>query len=649
MRYLLFLALSASLFAGSLFAQPKLKPADYGIKSKKALKLYEEGMTFARYRDRNRAIQSYQAALNIEPDFAHAHNQLGIVAHATRRYDKAEFHLSRAYELMPEAFTSLTFYLGQTYFALGQYSEATDLLEQFVKAGKGRRYDRGKAAFDLRHARYSMDAIKDSLDFQPQNLGPTINTQFDEYLPFLTADDSYLLFTSRRPESVGGYNSQLMDYSEDFFVSTYEEEAWTKVKNLGNPINTPDNEGAAAITQDGRTIFFTACNRPSGLGGCDIYMSVREGNKWSEPVNLGPSVNSKDWDSQPCLSGDGKTLYFTSNRPGGVGNRDIWYSRLEDGRWSPAQNLGEPINTAGDETAPFLHADDVSLYFASTFHEGFGGKDIFVAYLEETGWTSPKNLGYPLNTKADESHLFVNSQGRIGFINSDREGGYGGSDLYQFELDARIRPKIATFLRGLVRDSITQEPLAAKLNLIDVEKKDTVRQAITDVDGSFLMSLPLDRAYAAFVEAEGYLFTTTHFYLKELEETPYFDVVVEMKPLKKDVQVVLSNIFFETNSADLQATSDAELQFLVNFLEKNPSIRIEIQGHTDDIGGEEYNLNLSQKRAESVKNHLIEAGIGETRIEAKGYGETRPVAGNITDEDRAQNRRTEFKILETGE
>jgi len=639
------------LLPAQLSAQGKPKPADFGIKSKKAMKAYLEGLQYAQYRDRDGAIAAFEEAISLEPDFARAHYQLGINAYVQKDYEAAIPHLEKAQAGDDGNFRAIGFYLGETYFHLGRYAESVPALEAFVARGEGRRQDMEQATYTLRHARFAAQAIADSVSFTPINLGTAINSPHDEYLPYLIADDTYLLFTSRRPQSVGGFNPRLQRYNEDFFYSQWDGEAWSAAENLGPPINTRENEGAAAITQDGRTIFFTSCNREDGIGGCDIYYSVREGSRWRRPVNLGPAVNTVAWEGHPCLSGDGRTLYFASSRPGGEGGSDIWYTRLVGGAWAEAQPLGTPVNTPGNEDSPFLHADDQSLYFSSDYHPGFGGQDIFLSFRNEDGsWSEPQNLGYPLNTVAHESHLFVNAQGREGFMNSDREGGLGGSDIYRFEMAPRNRPRIATFLRGRVQDSLTSKPVAAHLRLVDVETGDTIREVDTDPNkGNFLMTLPLEREYAAFVEAEGYLFTTRNFYLKDLPEETYFDLVIELAPLKKDVQVVLQNIFFAFGSDSLEATSHPELAFLVSFMEKNPNIRIEIQGHTDDVGSEADNLDLSQRRAESVRAYLIAAGISGERIVAQGYGESMPVAGNITDEDRARNRRTEFKILDTGE
>lgn len=646
----LFIVLLSAIVTLS-FGQGKPKPADFGIQSKKALKYYMEGLQQAQWRNRMEAINFFEEAIKIEPNFAHAHYQLGVNAYVKKKYGEAMTHLEKVSELKPEEFRVLSFYLGEAYFFNEKYSESAEQLSAFLQAGLGRKNDVKVATKTLRHAKFAAEAIKSPVDFEAINMGDSINTARDEYLPYLTADDEYILFTSKRPQSVGGFNRSLQDYSEDFFFSRKIDGAWTKARNLGKPINTRENEGAASVTQDGRMIFFTACNLPEGFGSCDIYFSKREGNKWTRPVILGEEINSESWDSQPCLSHDGKTLYFASGRAGGKGGRDIWFSNFIDGKWTPAQNLGAPINTAGNEDSPFIHADDETLYFSSDYHPGFGSQDLFVSYRDETDtWALPKNMGYPLNTVADESNIFVSASGKRGYINSDRDGGKGMSDLYEFEMAPEIRPKLATYLRGLVVDSLTEKPLYARIQLIDVQSGDTIRKVFSDkVDGRFLMSLPLDRDYAAYVETPGYLFTSKNFSLAASAESSYFDLLIEMKKLRKDISIVLPNIFFDTGKWDLKETSDVELQFLLKFLKRNPKITIEVQGHTDDIGKDEDNLNLSQKRAEAVREYLLEQGINPERLLAKGYGESQPVAGNITDEDRAQNRRTEIKILEVKE
>ncbi|WNJ16099.1 OmpA family protein [Pontibacter sp. G13] len=631
---------------GPAFAQKKPKPADFGIKSKKALKYYEEGLMQAQYRDRQKAIAFFEAALELEPDFAHAHYELGINAAVKKQYDIALPHLEETLRIMPDEFSNLPYFLGISYFYTEDYAPAAQFLGQYLESSRPNRQFAKVSNRLLPHAQYAKIAIKDSVDFRPENLGENINTQYQEYLPVLTADDGYLLFTSRRPESTGGYNRMGGGYTEDFFYSNRDGNSWTLAENLGGPINTPENEGSATLTQDGQIIIFTACNQPDGFGNCDLYWAKKEGDRWAEPVNMGAEVNTDSWESQPCLSPDGRYLYFSSSRPGGLGGRDIWYCERQENGWSTAVNLGEPINSPGNEDSPFLHADGKTMYFSSDHHLGFGGQDLFKADRVNNGWAPPVNLGYPINSSAIEDNIFVSANGRVAFINSVREGGFGMSDLYTFEMPESAQPRMATFLRGFVKDSISRKPLTAEILIVDVETRDTVRKALSDVSGKFLMSLPLDHEYAAFVESAGYLFYSRNFFLKDLDDEIYFDLNIDLVPLRKDMHVVLENLFFDTGKFSIQARSKAELEYVAKFLKDNPGIIIEIEGHTDDVGSDADNLRLSQQRAEEVQKALENLGVATGRVSAKGYGESKPVADNETEEGRAQNRRTEFRIVE---
>ena len=547
----------------------KLKPADFGIKSKKALNYYLTGRAHAQRRERKDALAAYQAAVEAEGGFSEAHQQLGVTAFFEKEFDLARTHLEKAFELDPEI--NGGYYLGETYFALMEYEAAIPHYEKYLSSSSRKNQQQRTAQTNLAKAEFAATHLKDSIRFAPENLGVSVNSPGDDYLPSLTADGSLLLFTSRRANSKGGYNPLIRDFGEDFYVSEQKEGSWGPAINLGGPVNTERNEGASTISQDGSLLLFTVCDHPESLGRCDIFFSTRKGNSWSTPKNVGAAINGPAWESQPCLSHDGKTLYFVSDRKGGKGGRDIWYSQRNGNKWSPAKNLEGPINSVGNEGSPFLHADGVSFYFSSDAHPGFGGTDLFVSFLQDRKWSTPKNLGYPLNTNSEEANIFINTKGNKGFINSDRPGGIGKSDIYSFDLDERIRPQVATFLRGTVRDSLTQEALRARIQLVDVESGDTLRTQLSDpVTGKFLMSLPLNRAYAALVEAPGYLFASKHFYLKELAEETYYDVFLDLSPIREGAQVVLNNIFFDTGKWDLKEESYAELEVLFAYLEQNP-------------------------------------------------------------------------------
>jgi len=438
-----------------------------------------------------------------------------------------------------------------------------------------------------------------------------------------------------------GYLFQVMDYLP---INGF----WHKGVELDGNINSVQNEGAQSLSADGRMMFFTACNRTDGKGRCDIYRSYVKNGQWSAPQNVGAPINTAHRETQPSISSDGQRLYFASDRPGGKGSIDIWMSELTpQGRWGNPVNLGDSINTPGDEQSPFIHADGVTLYFSSDGWPGMGKSDLFRAQYKPDGTLAKaKNLGYPINTWGDEIGLIVSAAGDKALYASDRMAGRY-NDIYQFELYKEARPIPVSYLKGRVYDSQSKQPLKARFELINLNDTVLVNQAVSDsTSGEFLVCIPTDRRYALNVSHPGYLFYSDNF-----EMTGINDV---SKPFLKDVplhairsgeKTVLHNIFFETGSVALKRESTAELEKLVRFLKENPHVSIEIGGHTDDTGKPEFNLKLSYERAQSVANYMIKRGVDALRIQSKGYGITEPVAANDTEEGRAKNRRTEFKII----
>jgi outer membrane protein OmpA-like peptidoglycan-associated protein len=648
LRILLFCLFSIAFFTNIQAQKPK--PKDFGIKSGKAMKLYFEGRQQIQWRTYDKAIELFEEAIEIEPEFAEARLELGQVLVIRQRYDEALPHLEFAKEKKPGYFRGMDFYLGQAYFFNEKYDEAIPVLEKYLEEGRGGPAYMLTAGINLRKAQFAAIAKKNPVPFEPVNLGKNVNSPGHDVTPSLTADGQMMLYISRRKGSTGGFSPRQKDYPEDLYMVVRGEDGnWQPAKNLGEPINTPGNEGAPSFSQDGRYLYFTACSREDGFGNCDLYVSEWTGEGWSMEKNLGEVVNSISRDKQPSLSHDGRFLYFASTRPGGYGGDDIWVTEKVNGEWTEPRNMGESINTPGNEDAPFIHADGQTLYFASDFHNGFGERDIFVSYrYSDSLWTDPKNLGYPINTAGQEGYIFVNSKGTEGYINSVRDGGLGKNDIYRFTLPEDIQPQRATFLRGVVVDSLTRAPIPeAMVRLIDVETGDTIREVPSGRgDGRFLMSLPMDKSYAAHVEAPGYLFGSKHFYLKNLPEDLYFDIRVPLEKIKKGATITLRNIFFETGSYTLSSQSTPELRLLRNYLRKNRRMQVEIQGHTDNVGNDDANQLLSENRAKAVRQWLIEHDIEADRVTAVGYGESQPVADNDTELDRARNRRTEFKVVE---
>lgn len=465
---------------------------------------------------------------------------------------------------------------------------------------------------------------KNPVDFSPKNMGNAINTQYDEYLPCLTADISQLLFTRR-------------DKGEDFFISENENGEWTMAEKLPSLLNSNFNEGAGSLSPDGRFIFFTRCGADDGLGSCDIYVSEKIGGQWQEPKNLGANVNSNAWDSQPCIASDGRTLFFTSNRAGGIGKADIYFSYLKDnGEWTKAKNCGTNINTIGNEMSPFVHQSNSVLYFASDELIGMGGFDLFYSKIENGKFQQAINLGYPLNTSKDESSLTLSAKGDYAIYSSDL-------DLYYFTMPEEIRPVAASYIKGNILDKETQMPLNARLQIKNLSTGRVAHESFSDKKtGEFLICLAQGEEYAFSISCEGYLFYSENFStFEDKQERQIF-----LTPIKAGESIVLKNIFFETNSHSLLPTSFAELNTLIELMQKNPSLKLMIEGHTDNIGKEELNIKLSQQRAEAIVSYLTEKGIEPSRLKAKGYGFSKPIADNNTEEGRAMNRRTEIKIIE---
>jgi outer membrane protein OmpA-like peptidoglycan-associated protein/Tol biopolymer transport system component len=494
---------------------------------------------------------------------------------------------------------------------------------------------------------FAAEMVKHPVPFDPKNLGDNINSKKAEYLPSLTTDEQTLIYTVRVPV-VNPMTGQYYD-QEDFYISHKVDGEWGQAVLIGPPINTPGNEGAQSISPDGKYLFFTACEREDGFGNCDIYMAEKVGNRWSVPHNLGEVINSPAWDSQPSFSSDGKTLYFLSARTGGFGKQDIYKSMLDaDNNWTAPVNMGANFNTSGNEFSPFIHPDDQTLYFGSEGLQGMGGVDIFYARKDEKGnWGKPVNIGYPINTTADENCLVVGASAKIAYFASDREDTRGKKDLYSFDLYKEAQPKAVSYLKGIVFDCDSKANLAAKFELIDLSNGQIIVQSASDkVSGAFLVSLPSGKDYALNVSRPGYLFYSDNFSLKEnagVSNPVLMDVPLHL--IKAGQSMVMKNIFFATNAFNLKDESKAELAKLVAFLNTNAGVKIEIGGHTDNTGDKKFNQTLSEKRAKAVYDSLIAAGVSPAKLTFKGYGDSKPIADNTSEEGKAKNRRTEFTIM----
>lgn len=582
------------------------------------------------------AIAQLEKAINIDKKFVEAHAQLADVLRMRHMYQPAITHFLKVIELDPEYNRSVYLKIGDCEITSAMYEPALHHLEKYITYTGITAQNMAYAQKLIADCKFSIQALTHPVAFVPVNMGPEINTAADEYLPVATADESTLIFTRK------------IDNNEDFYKSNKLNNKWQNSVYLSNIINTSAyNEGAQSISQDGKYLFFTGCNRPDGLGRCDIYIAQKKGDDWAKPFSLSAPVNTSGWEAQPSISADGRTLYFVSNRKGGYGGYDIWKSNLTDKGWGEPENMGPEINTAYDEQSPFIHPDDSTFYFCSNGWPGMGGKDLFISRLGKDGkWAKPENLGYPINSSGDENGLTLTANGSYAFFSSNNLKGFGGYDIYTFELPANLRPNIVTYVKGTVADKKTRAPLEAAVEIIDLQKNIPVYQDYSSEDaGEFLATLSAGKNYGLNISREGYLFYSDNFSLIGLKDKKAFNLAVQLSPIEVGNKVILKNIFFDTNKFELKAESKAELQKLIEFLQLNKTVRIEISGYTDDVGTHLANVALSEKRANAVYQYLSANGIIASRLVYKGYGEDEPIMPNTSEENRAQNRRTEFMII----
>ncbi len=598
----------------------------------KAMAHYFQAKEYAQSTQWEEGIAELDKAIKIYPDYTEAKTLMADYFMALKKYDTAVAILEACYR--KEGFQPrYIFFLAEACLRINQTDKAAYYAQQYLSQPLLNPGAMRKSEQIIRNAQFAAEAKKNPVPFQPKNLGAAINTEHWEYFPYMTPDGKLLAFT------------RLQNNQEDIYVSTKTEKGFSPAVSLGNIINTADNEGAETMNADGTLLFFTACNRMDGYGSCDIYFSQKLKGNWTAAMGIGKPINTSAWEAQPSFSSDGRALYFASSRPGGLGGKDIWVSYLDEQlKWSEPQNLGPNINTANDDQCPFIHADNQTLYFTSAGWPGMGGGDIYISRKTDTGWTKAENLGYPINTETDDNGLAVSYDGKMAFLASNRENGFGGLDIYSFELPEKMQPKRITYLKATVRDAVTKQLLQANYSMTDLETKKESK-GVTQ-NGSFFATLEVNKNNALQIQQEGYLFYSRNINLTtEASATQPFEMEVLLQPISANGKITLNNVFFDFDKSELKSESFAELDKLVELLLKNPAVKMEIAGHTDSKGDKKYNLLLSQKRAESVMEYLLKKGIDKLRLTAKGYGDTQPVAPNDTEENQAKNRRTEVKVL----
>ena len=617
-------------------------------KGSKAAPLCEKAKQCLKSNDFDKALKYLYQAQDKDPNFPDLYIMKGDVFNFRLQSDSAMCNYQRAIDLIGNPDPMLYFIAGNEGAKCGAYEYALNTLQLFLQTGLQYSDVHPEAQKIIANCKFAIEAMQHPMNYELVNLGPNVNSDWDEFLAAITADDEEIVFTVKRPRDNATVCAFCVN-EEDLYCSVKSSDGnWNPRHILGPPIKTGYNEGAQCLSPDGKYLLYTLCDADFGMGSCDLYWAKRIGDRWSRPRNFGAPVNTPAWESQPTMASDGTTIYFASSRSGGYGGMDIWKTTMTaEGEFSIPENLGPIINTPGDDAAPFIHSDGRTLYFASNGRVGMGGYDLYYTTLQPDGsWSEPKNMGYPINTPADEINVFINAMGTMAYVASDKDGGFGGLDLYSFELDDQLRPNPVTYIKGHVRDAFTGEPLAAKIEMIDLNTKQLLTSTSSDAQtGSYLACIHTGGNVLLNVSHPDYPFYSENFQLeKTYTELSPFLKDIALQPTDVGTVVTLKNVFFDFDKVELKPESYVELDKLADYLRTN-KIRIEIGGHTDDQGSDDYNDRLSENRAKSVYDYLVNKGIPADRLQYKGYGKRVPIADNATDEGRAINRRTEFKII----
>ncbi len=601
---------------------------ELSTRNKRAISYYTEASYLIRRKAFAEAAERLEEALKKDSEFREAEIRLGYAYFMDGRKDLALRTLMDVVGKYGKQSldTGYYYFLGKLHFGNGDYEAAAPWLESY-SAYSGRKIYEDDASRMMTSIQFVQQYVYTHQNVEPERLPEILNRFQLQYFPVLSGDNRIILYTRRLAGN--------LDYDEDIVVSVFRDSAWTSPVSISMNINSRLNEGTCAISADTRTLTYTSCNTRDGYGSCDLYISTRTGNEWSVPENMGPVINSPYWESQPSLTADGKTLYFVSDRPGGRGGLDIWVSHRRDSFWTQPVNLGSTLNTKNDEMAPSIHADGRSLFFSSNGYPGFGSYDIFVKDLLTD--EKPSNLGPEINDHLEQSGFFVTSDAQWGYFSTFTYDNTvnDSSILYRIDVSSLDLATPSSYLMVEVRDRETKDRIAAEIEFRDLATDSLLYGYSIDDRSSLVTILPQGTSYGVYCRAPGYL--THSFSYTFLSDT----LTILLDPLKKDVTTVLENVFFEFDSYRLRDKSRASLETVVRFLKENPDLTIAIEGHTDLTGDEDYNLSLSESRALEVKKYLVQRGIDENRIKTKGYGESRPLVTSSS----AQNRRIELRIL----
>jgi outer membrane protein OmpA-like peptidoglycan-associated protein/tetratricopeptide (TPR) repeat protein len=600
----------------------------------KAKKHFNEAVVAMQMGDKEAAIKELNKAIQEDKTYCDAYVLLGDLQNKNGATDEAISTYKKAMAIDSVYCFKRYRTIAEIKSSEKKFDEAIKYYQQYCLFSKVSENEKTEIKRKIESCKFTDEAIKNPVPFHPKPLGSGVNSPLPDYYPYLSVDGENLIFV------------RLENRNEDFYQSKKINGKWSEAEKMPAPINTNYNEGGITFSPDKNEMYFVRCgDKINGDGSCDIYACYKEGKGWSKPSNQG--FNTAGFESMPSFSSDGKTLYFVAANKIGLGGMDIYSTEKTESGWSEPKNLGNAINTSGNEQFPFIHPDNQTLYFVSDGKAGMGRSDIFYSRRLPNGtWSEAVNIGYPINTEGDERGIFITADGSNAIISRDNNGD-GNYNLYEFELYGKAQPTRVTYVKGIITDAKTHQPIYADFQLIDLKSGKIITQsASNEADGKYLVCIPSGKDYALNVSNKKYLFYSENFSLKDKIDSIPFEKNVELQAIEVGKSVVLKNIFFETDKFDLKPESKVELKKLYAFLVQNPTVKILIAGHTDNSGNPKHNLELSDNRAKSVYDYLIMNKIDASRLQYKGYGETHPLIANDTPENKALNRRTEFVITE---
>lgn len=602
--------------------------------SKQALQNYEAGLRALENKDIQKAIQLFSSASEKDNQYIDPLIALFQTYQDTRNFKLAIDRFEQIKKIDSSASVPFLVKQATALASLGQYNAAKDLLDPYIINNTLPSYLKEKANALMEICKFAI-AQKNAAEITIQNMGDSINSAASEYFPTVSIQDSLFLFMRRLNLS-----------REDIYSSNMGTGGFSTAQPLSDTLNFAAKKGSMSLSADLQTLYYAADYAEQGYGRYDLYKVQRTPWGWSKPKNLGQRINSDYWDSAPSIAPDGNSIYFASNRPDGYGGIDIYVAyKNEKGYWEDAINLGPTINTKGDDQTPFIHADNQSLYFSSNGHPGFGGADFYVSRKKIDGsWTTPLNLGYPINTYDNEGSIAVASNGVSAYIASDRADSRGELDIYKITLAENTRAHKTWYIKGEIVDAKSKKTIAADVNIVDPASGYPLLEMQVDSIGKFLLALPYFDSLGLKIMSKDHDYITRILPIDSVKAMAGKTFNFALTPIEKVFTKIFNQVYFESSSAKLQSISRVELDALVTYLTNTKQATILIEGHTDNTGSVAQNNLLSLQRAESIMQYLVSKGVAGNRIQAKGLGSSMPIADNSTAAGRAKNRRTSFTI-----